>query len=587
MLRHRWFFLAVVCLGLVLALPSLGVGFVADDYTFIERLEDPHEQATFRLYEFATGAPEQAARLLSTRWVAYPWWIAEGFKVRFMRPLASGLFALDHALFGRAPLGYHVHCLLWYGSLLVAVGLLLRRICAPPVWQLAFLLFALSASHGESFAWISSRHVLIATVPALFGLLALIEHAERGWRLGSVLGMLGMVVGLLGSEAALPVACYWLAYAAFGAPDTGDERRRLARLALPVGCLAAYLLFYKWLGYGVAESGSYLDPISMPRAFWSALPARLAMLLAEAWASFPSGLALSALPVVGTVVGAVMTAAVALLVRAIWPQLEPAERRTLRWLSIGALLALLISAGAFLGPRLLLIPGISAFVVIATIFQRGWRVARSPVGKLASRALVVCLAAVHFAWAPLGLALNAYLIGKLGVATESVDASVDEHFRQHLALAQKPPRVFVLVASDPFTAFYGAAVRSVRAPELSDQWSMVSMTRGTHHIERTGPSQLVIRVEPSMLHSTFEGLFRPLNKPFFVGDQAAMPGAFVTVLAVAAGHPTTIRLTLTSGSFDDNDVCLLAWREQRLVPVQLELHQKLSIPWSAGPTGLL
>jgi hypothetical protein len=54
MLRHRWFFVAVVCLGIALGLPSLQLSFLADDYTFIQRLEDPEQQATFRLCEFAT-----------------------------------------------------------------------------------------------------------------------------------------------------------------------------------------------------------------------------------------------------------------------------------------------------------------------------------------------------------------------------------------------------------------------------------------------------------------------------------------------------------------------------------------------------
>lgn len=89
-----------------------------------------------------------------------------------------------------------------------------------------------------------------------------------------------------------------------------------------------------------------------------------------------------------------------------------------------------------------------------------------------------------------------------------------------------------------------------------------------------------------MLRSTFESLFRPADSRFSVGDRRLLPGGFVTVLAADHGRPTAIRFTLTRGSFDD-DVCLLAWREQQMVPVRLALHQKLSIPWSPGPMGLL
>lgn len=113
------------------------------------------------------------------------------------------------------------------------------------------------------------------------------------------------------------------------------------------------------------------------------------------------------------------------------------------------------------------------------------------------------------------------------------------------------------------------------------------MARGTHRIERTATNKLVVQMDEGLLRSTFEGLFRAAHQTFAVGERAALVGAHVTVLAVTEGRPTSIELTLDSGSFDDASVCLLAWREQRLVPVELSLHQPLSIPWSPGPTGLL
>ena len=39
LLQRRWFFAAAVCLGVLLMLPALATGFVADDYLFIHRLE--------------------------------------------------------------------------------------------------------------------------------------------------------------------------------------------------------------------------------------------------------------------------------------------------------------------------------------------------------------------------------------------------------------------------------------------------------------------------------------------------------------------------------------------------------------------
>ena len=147
--------------------------------------------------------------------------------------------------------------------------------------------------------------------------------------------------------------------------------------------------------------------------------------------------------------------------------------------------------------------------------------------------------------------------------------------------------MFVLSASDPFSAFYAAAVRTQRQPTATAQWNILSMARATHRIERIAADQLTIHVEPSQMRSQFEGLFRATEAAFFVGDRASLGNAFVTVLAVDGGRPTSLALTLRSGSFDDPDVCLLAWRERRLVPVPLGLHETVEIRWSPGATGLL
>lgn len=590
MLRHRCFFLAAFLLGIALALPSLRVGFVADDYTFIQRLEHAAPAPTWSLYEFATGEPGTRASVMSSRWLASPWWMGGDFKLRFLRPVASALLALDHSLFGRSPLGYHVHSLLWYALLLAGVGLLLRLVCSSPIRQVAFALFVLSAAHAEPVGWISSRHLLVASAPAMLGLVALIARRERGFRWGLPLGLAGMGLGLAGSEAALAVICYWLAYEALAEPK-GEAaptlRSRLARAALPIACVAAYGALYKGLGYGASGSAGYLDPISAPRAYWLSLPGRLAMLLGEAFAGFPANLSLTTLPGPGVALGVAFTLAIVLGCWSIWPRVAVAERRTLLWLSVGAGLGLIANAGAVLGSRLLLVPGLGLSVVLATLLCHGWRATASALGSSARKTLLASLVLIHVVAAPLLFLLNGYLLAQLGRQWDAVDESLDAHFASLRAQALQPPKVFVLAASDPFAGFYTASVRGARAPDSTAQWSILSMTRGTHRVVRTGLAELTIQSDLGLLRSTFEGLFRASTKTFRAGERAALEGAFVTVLAVSRGEPTAISLTLTRGTFDDDAICLLAWRSSQLVPVHLALHEAMTIPWSPGPTRFL
>lgn len=583
-LTRRWFFAAVVALGTLLALPSLSAGFIADDYIFINRLEQTEPPPIWQLYEFADGAPGQHERMMETRWVAFPWWVASDFKVRFARPVSSALFALDHALFGHSPVGYHVHGLLWGVLLLISVGLLLRAACPEPVWRVAFLLYAVCGSRAESVGWVSSRHMLVSTVPALFGLWAMITRQESPHPAARfALGCIGMALGLLGGEAALSVVCFWLAFELVG-PRAGG--RRMSALA-PLVLMATYALCYKLGGYGAAGSSAYLDPISAPITFLRALPERLAILLAEAWVGLPSGLATTTMPAVGALVGAIATLFVGLLLSRVWPELEPGERRAIAWLGGGASLALVVNAGAFLGPRLLLIPGLATFVVLATLLLRGFRAlkAAKPLALLGGKLLLWLLILVHAVLAPILLAANCALLGKLGGSTLETDRTLDVHFAQHRGTT--PPLVYLVNGSDPFVSFYVAATRAMRLPESTGQWTVLSLARATHHITRTGPAGLRIEIAPGMLHATFEGLFRRPDAPLVTGTRAPVAGGYVTVLETRDGHPTAIGLTLASGTFDDDEHCLLSWRDGRLVPLDLAIGASASIPWSPGPSGLL
>src|SRR5882724_2555685 len=105
---HRYALVATVGLGMLLGLSTLWIGFYGDDYTFLAFLETPgpKQPSTFDLYEFSHGRAD--TDLLMARG-PFPWWTDPDLKLRFFRPISSALFLLDHAIFGHAPLGYHIH----------------------------------------------------------------------------------------------------------------------------------------------------------------------------------------------------------------------------------------------------------------------------------------------------------------------------------------------------------------------------------------------------------------------------------------------------------------------------------------------
>src|SRR5262249_42881788 len=135
----------------------------------------------------------------------YPWWTLPELKLAFWRPLSSALETLDHHLFGRNAVGYHVHSVVWYLALVAICGALLRRALQGALGVLALLLFAVDDAHILPAGWIANRNALVAVAPALAGLWAHLEWREAGRAWARPLSLVGLALGLTGGEAALGV----------------------------------------------------------------------------------------------------------------------------------------------------------------------------------------------------------------------------------------------------------------------------------------------------------------------------------------------------------------------------------------------
>src|SRR5687767_12406878 len=119
----RAFRLALAAAVLV-ALPTLAIGFVQDDWFHLLILEGKWPLGSkLDLFRFAGGDP-QGLRQIVQRGFA-PWWTLPELNLSFFRPLASALEAADHALFGRSAFAWHLHSIAWYAATVAAVGAVL------------------------------------------------------------------------------------------------------------------------------------------------------------------------------------------------------------------------------------------------------------------------------------------------------------------------------------------------------------------------------------------------------------------------------------------------------------------------------
>src|SRR4051812_13806233 len=203
-------------LAVLLALPSLGAGWMLDDWlhraVLLERsrlgglLGSPSE-----MFRFFRGDPERTGRLMDVG--LYPWWTYPALKAEFLQALTVLTHRLDYALWPDSPALMHAHSLLWLGAAVGLAAAFYRRMFgATRAAGVAALLFAVDDARGATVGFIANRNVLVA---ATFGVSALIAHDRRrrdGSRVAGVLAPLLLLAALFSKEEGVGTCAYLAAY---------------------------------------------------------------------------------------------------------------------------------------------------------------------------------------------------------------------------------------------------------------------------------------------------------------------------------------------------------------------------------------
>ncbi|MFQ5457487.1 MAG: VanZ family protein, partial [Myxococcota bacterium] len=193
-------------LALLLYLPSLRNGFMPfwddDDYVL------------------------KNASVQALTWPSVKSWLTEPVHGNYA-PLVLGSLAIDHALWGLDPAGYHLHNALLHALASGLLVWLLMSLRAPPLAAgVAGALYLVHPVQVESVAWISERKSLLATI---FLLLSFIVYARAtrpaiASRGGLWLSFLLFVAALLSKLSAVVLPGVFFLY------DLGYRRAPLGRI---------------------------------------------------------------------------------------------------------------------------------------------------------------------------------------------------------------------------------------------------------------------------------------------------------------------------------------------------------------------
>jgi hypothetical protein len=300
------------------------------------------------------------------------------------------------------------------------------------------------------------------------------------------------------------------------------------------------------LGYGVAGTDLYVDPIKEPLVFSLALVERLPVFLlgqfalppADAWI-LVSDRGRALLTLAGTI------SLVIILVLS-WPTLK--RSREARFFGLGTVLATIPICATYPFDRLLIFVGVGAMglvaLTLAHLFEHrdaSWARRKAAYGLAG---IWLCL---HLILAPLLLPLRALYPSDLDAFMAKIDATLpkDEALRS---------RTLVVVNTPDFSlSFYLLMRRAALREPLPGFIRFLSITAGEITVEREDERTLILRFKEGLFAQPMERMFRGRRRPFEVGDTYPLTGFVARIAEITEdGRPVAVQFQFTVPLEDDS-----------------------------------
>ncbi len=553
-------------LAVVLTLPSLRVGLIADDYehaAYMKKLPGviPIQDSTLDMFRFMDGDPRRIAELMDYGFL--PWWTYEKMKGAFWRPVTSMTHWLDYQLWPDTPALMHAHSVLWFAVLAAVITFYYRKIMGfTGLAGLAALLYTLDDAHGLPVGFIANRNAMIA---AFFGVLALCSHdlwRRKGWSMGALISPLFLMISLLSAEAGIGTFAYLLAYAVFFEQD--NWRKRIATLVPYIIVMVLWRIIWTSLGYGVDGVWGYIDPLRQPVAFLGAVVTKVPILLLAQWAFPPAGLALMVGPHKERLLiySLIAWSFVVLLFVLFRPLLR--RDRCARFWALGMLLAAIPICAAMPSDRLLFFVGIGAMGLLAQflifVFEKPIEIPQNVPPRFWIKIPVVLFMIIHLVIAPVGLVLrSAYPFGPPKFMDRfQVRTPLDDSITEQDLILVNPPM--------PLLNCYFPVMRILQDQPLPRHMRMLAMGLYPVTMDRVEERTLIIRPKFGYLVGMADALFRDSYHPLRLGQKVELTGLTVEVTELTADHRPAVAAFHFDVPLEDKSLRWLYWHYGQFVP---------------------
>jgi hypothetical protein len=362
---------AIAALSALVYLPSLGVGFLADDYVMLQTLDRLSSLSVFTHNDIGGSDGGHFYRPL---WLLWDRWML--------------------ALPGDS-VAFHAGNLLLYATCVLLVVVLARRLGTPPWRALAAgVVFAVYPRHAEAVAWVAGNTELVCAVPLLGSVVLLLAPRASVRALAAAVAL--AAVAALTKETAFSLPFLGILVVLTTPGDVSMRRRRL----VAVGSMTMVLVALFVVRYAVLNGiGGEIDERLTPGRLGVVLLSQLLAALSWAQLTVLTRPALLAVP-------AVLGLLVVVSVISLWSrrgESSLASRLRIALVGVGwfflALLPLANSAvdlNTANGERLLFVPSVGLALLLAVLLPESLRSrdSRLAIARVPQMATLVCLSLV-------------------------------------------------------------------------------------------------------------------------------------------------------------------------------------------------
>lgn len=573
-LRRYWSFVVLVSIAsIALRFPGVKGTLLADDWDHYAMSEHvyPVELPAWDLFRFVGDSVVERTALLDSG--RLPWWSAPNLHLAVFRPVSSLLVHADYAWLGGShhPEWLHLHSMAWWLVLLAAVAQLYRRLLPLPVAALALAIYAADDAHVYPVVWIANRSELVSVGLVSWALCAHLaaNTAQRPARLRAI-ALLLVALALLAGEHAVAPLCYLFSFELLS--ESTSWSTRWQRIAPYFAITAGYVFWRASLGYGVAGSGFYVDPIAEPVRYFDATLTRLPLLagdlvfgIAAEWWYWGLPWQLDGLTEAGLVpaqwivpeelarlqVGIGAAALICCLgVGTYYLRFGNRGQRTYSALLLGAVVSFVPLAGTASMTRLTVAPAIAFDAVVAyvlwSLFNEVTKRSQ-PLRRLTSAVLTIAIVAIHGARAMWFSYHGAtYLTNSSHLEygwTTSADFGNADVTKRH---------VFIVSARDQTTQYLMPFVLYAAGLPVPLTTHLLSPAgQNSHVLTRVDANVLDIQYPEPIKDKAFVPMvYREAGSDFFPGQRFGNPLFDVEVKSVRGGQPRHLRFTFQD-SLDD------------------------------------